>query len=75
MSSLRMTKISIIVEDEQGKQLAKVQSRKIKLSNYRLNEIEIAVEKFKREMLPELTRTLVERGQEEFTTEKKKRMG
>lgn len=75
MSSLRMTKISIIVEDEQGKQLAKVQSRKIKLSNYRLNEIEIAVEKFKREMLPDLTRALVERGQEEFTTEKKKRMG
>ena len=75
MSSLRMTKISIIVEDEKGKQLAKVQSRKSKLSNYRLNEIEIAVEKFKREMLPDLTRALVERGQEEFTTEKKKRMG
>jgi hypothetical protein len=59
-----MTKISIIIEDEQGKQLAKVQSKKINLESYRLNEIEIAVEKFKIEMLPKLTRALVERGQE-----------
>ena len=56
-----MTQISIIIEDDQGKQLAKVQSRKIKLKSYRLNEIEIAVENFRKEMLPKLTRALVEK--------------
>jgi hypothetical protein len=70
-----MVKIEIILKDEQEKRLRQLPSREIEVGSYRLDEIEKSVEKLRREMLPELTRYLVEEGQREFTEEKKKRMG
>ncbi len=70
-----MVKIEIILKDEQGKRLKQLPSREIEVGSYHLDEIEKSVEKLRREMLPELTRYLLEEGQREFTEEKKKRMG
>ena len=70
-----MVKIEIILKDEQGKKMRQLGSREIEVGSYRLDEIEKSVEKLRTEMLPELTRYLVEEGQREFTEEKKKRMG
>ena len=70
-----MGKIEIILKDEQGKKMRQLQPKEIEVGSYHLDEIEKSVEKLRREMLPELTRYLVEEGQREFTKEKKKRMG
>ncbi len=70
-----MVKIEIILKDEQGKRLKQLPSREIEVGSYHLDEIEKSVEKLRREMLPELTRHLIEEGQRQFTEEKKKRMG
>ncbi len=70
-----MVKIEIILKDEQGNRLRQLPSREIEVGSYRLDEIEKSVEKLRREMLPDLTRYLLEEGQREFTEEKKKRVG
>ena len=70
-----MVKIEITLKDEQGKKLKQLPSKEIEIGNYHLDEIEKAVEKLRKEMLPELTRYLVEEGQRQFTEEKKKKVG
>lgn len=69
-----MVKIEITLKDEQGKKLRQLPSKEIEIGSYHLDEIEKSVEKLRKEMLPELTRYLVEEGQRQFTEEKKKRM-
>jgi hypothetical protein len=70
-----MVKLEIILKDEQGNRLKQLRSREIEVGSYHLDEIEKSVEKLRKEMLPELTRHLLEEGQRQFTEEKKKRMG
>ena len=67
-----MVKIKITLEDEQGKQLSQLESFNFELGNQRLDEIETAVEKFKKKMLPDLSKELLSQAQREFTLEKKK---
>ncbi len=67
-----MVKIKITLEDEQGKQLSQLESFNLELGNQRLDEIETAVEKFKKKMLPDLSKELLSQAQREFTQEKKK---
>lgn len=69
-----MVKIEITIKDEQGKKLKQLPLKEIKIESYRLDEIEKSVEKLRKEMLPELTRCLLEEGQRQFTEEKKKRV-
>ena len=70
-----MVKIEITLKDEQGKKLGQLPSKEIEIGSYHLDEIEKSVEKLRKEMLPELTRYLVEEGQRQFTEEKKKKVG
>ena len=67
-----MVKIKITLEDEQGKQLSQLESFNLELGNQRLDEIETAVEKFKKKMLPDLSKELLSQAQRQFTLEKKK---
>ena len=67
-----MVKIKITLEDEQGKQLSQLESFNLELGNQRLDKIETAVEKFKKKMLPDLSKELLRQAQREFTLEKKK---
>ncbi len=67
-----MVKIKITLEDEQGKQLSQLESFNLELGNQRLDEIETAVEKFKKKMLPDLSKELLSQAQREFIQEKKK---
>ncbi len=67
-----MVKIKITLEDEQGKQLSQLESFNLELGNQRLSEIETAVEKFKKKMLPDLSKELLSQAQRQFTLEKKK---
>ena len=67
-----MVKIKITLEDEQGKQLSQLQSLDLELGTQSLDEIETAVEKFKRKMLPELSKELLIKAQREFNQEKKR---
>ena len=70
-----MVKIEITIKDEQGKQLSQLQSIDLELGTSRLDEIETAVEKLKRKMLPELSSELLKQAQREFTQEKKRLRG
>ena len=67
-----MVKIKITLEDEQGKQLSQLESFHLELGNQRLDEIETAVEKFKKKILPDLSKELLSQAQREFIQEKKK---
>ncbi len=67
-----MVKIKITLEDEQGKQLSQLESFNLELGNQRLDEIETAVEKFKKKMLPDLSKELLSQAQRQFNLEKKK---
>ncbi len=67
-----MVKIKITLEDEQGKQLSQLESFNLELGNQQLSEIETAVEKFKKKMLPDLSKELLSQAQREFIQEKKK---
>ncbi len=69
-----MVKIEIMLKDEQGKQLSQLQSIDLELGTQSLYEIETAVEKLRKKMLPELSKQLLRQAQREFTQEKKKRM-
>ena len=67
-----MATIEIIIKDEQGKELTRLQSIDLELGSQSLDEIEIAVEKLKQKMLPEISSELMSQAQREFTKEKKK---
>jgi predicted translin family RNA/ssDNA-binding protein len=67
-----MVKITIIISDEKGQQMEPLKSREFEAGSYRLDQIERLVEELKKEMLPELTKSLLEKGQREFTEDKKK---
>ena len=67
-----MVRIRVLIEDQEGNQLSCSQSRDLELGNQTLSEIEIAVEKFKQKMLPEISSQLLAPAQTEFTQEKKK---
>ena len=67
-----MAKVEIIIKDEQGEELARLQSMDLELGSQSLAEIEKAVEKLKQKMLPEISSELLSRAQREFTEEQKK---
>ena len=67
-----MAKIEIIIKDEQGKELTRLQSINLELGSQSLDEIEKAVEKLKQKMLPEISSELLSQAQREFTEDKKK---
>ena len=67
-----MAKIEIIIKDELGKELTRLQSMDLELGSQSLDEIETAVEKLKQKMLPEISSELMSQAQREFTKEKKK---
>ena len=68
-----MIKIEITLKDEQGKQVAQLESLDLELGARTIDEIERGVEKFKQKMLPEISKELMLQAQREFTQEKKKR--
>ena len=65
-------KIEIIIKDEFGEELTRLQSRDLELGSQSLDEIETAVEKLKQKILPEISSELLSQAQREFTKEKKK---
>ena len=67
-----MATIEIIIKDEQGKELTRLQSIDLELGSQSLDEIEIAVEKLKQKMLPEISSELLNKAQREFTPREKK---
>ena len=67
-----MAKIEIIIKDEQGKELTRLQSINLELGSQSLDEIETAVEKLKQKMLPEISSELLKKVQREFNQEKKR---
>ncbi len=67
-----MATIEIIIKDEQGKELTRLQSIDLELGSQSLDEIEIAVEKLKQKMLPKISSELLVKAQREFNQEKKK---
>ena len=66
-----MVKIEITLKDEQGNPISQLESLELELGNKTIDEIEQAVEKFKKKMLPELSKELMIQAQNEFTQEKK----
>ncbi len=67
-----MVRIKILLENEQGEQLSKVKSLDLELGNKTIYEIEREVEKFKKKMLPEISKELLIQSQRDFNKEKKK---
>ena len=67
-----MVKIKILLENEQGEQLSNVKSLDLELGNKTIYEIEREVEKFKKKMLPEISKELLIQSQRDFNKEKKK---
>ena len=67
-----MAKVEIIIKDEEGKEVTRLQSMDLELGSQSLAEIEKAVEKLKQKMLPEISSHLLTKAQREFTEEKKK---
>ena len=67
-----MAKVEIIIKDEEGKELTRLQSMDLELGSQSLAEIEKAVEKLKQKMLPEISSELLSKAQREFTEEQKK---
>ena len=67
-----MAKIEIIIKDEKGEELTRLQSMDLELGSHSLAEIETAVEKLKPKMLPEISSELLSKAQREFTEEKKR---
>ena len=67
-----MPKIEITIKDDEGKRISKVKSVDLELGNNTIYEIEREVEKFKQEMLPEISKELLLQSQKQFTEEEKK---
>ncbi len=67
-----MAKIEITIKDSLWKQLSQVKSLDLELGNKTIYEIEREIEKFKKKMLPEISKELLLQAQRDFTKEKKK---
>ena len=67
-----MPKIEITIKDDEGKRISKVKSVDLELGNNTIYEIEREVDKFKQEMLPEISKELLLQSQKQFTEEEKK---
>ena len=67
-----MAKIEIIIKDEKGEEITRLQSMDLELGSQSLAEIEKAVEKLKQKMLPEISSELWNKAQREFIEDKKK---
>jgi hypothetical protein len=67
-----MAQIEIIIKDDQGQEITRLQSVNLKLGSQSLNEIETAVEELKKKMLPEISSQLLSQAQRQFTEDKKK---
>ncbi len=67
-----MAKIEIIITDSRGEELTRLQSIDLELGSQSLDEIEAAVEKLKKKILPEISSELLSQAQREFTEDKKK---
>ena len=67
-----MAQIDIIIKDDQGQEITRLQSVNLELGSQSLNEIETAVEELKRKMLPEISSELLSQAQRQFTEDKKK---
>jgi hypothetical protein len=67
-----MVRIRVLIEDQEGKELTRLQSMDLELGNQSLAEIEKAVEKMKQKILPEISSELLSKAQREFTEEKKR---
>jgi len=70
-----MTQIEIIIKNDQGQEISRLQSLNLELGNQTINEIETAVEKLKQKILPEISKELLSEAQRKFTDNKKKRVG
>ena len=66
-----MVKIEITIKDEQGKPISHLESLDLELGNKTIYEIEQAVDKFKKKMLPDISKELMLQAQKEFTQDKK----
>ena len=62
-----MVKIEITLKDEQGKQLSQLESLDLKLGERTIYEIEREVEKFRKKMLPEISKELMLQAPRDFT--------
>ena len=67
-----MTQIDILIKDDQGQEITRLQSVNLELGSQSLNEIETAVEELKKKMLPEISSELLSQAQRQFTEDKKK---
>jgi hypothetical protein len=67
-----MAQIDIIIKDDQGQEITRLQSVNLELGSQSLNEIETAVEELKKKMLPEISSELLSQAQRQFTEDKKK---
>ena len=68
-----MVKIKITIENDEGKTISKLKSEHLELGNKTMYEIEREVEKFKKQILPEISKQLMISSQKEFTAQEKKR--
>ena len=66
-----MVKIEITIKDEQGKPISRLESLDLELGDKTIYEIEQAVEKIKKKMLPNISKELMIQAQKEFTQDKK----
>ena len=67
-----MAQIDIIIKDDQGQEITRLQPVNLELGSQSLNEIETAVEELKKKMLPEISSELLSQAQRQFTEDKKK---
>ena len=67
-----MAQIDIIIKDDQGQEITRLQSVNLELGSQSLNEIETAGEELKKKMLPEISSELLSQAQRQFTEDKKK---
>lgn len=65
-----MVKVKITIEDEAGNQIGAPQTYALEIGNGTLTEIETAVEKLKRNSLPEIEHQLLAHDQAELVKKK-----
>jgi len=64
-------KIEVIIRDEQGKVIGQMAPQPMNLGNQSLDEIEGALEDWRRRALPEIEARLLSAAQSQFVLEKK----
>lgn len=67
-------KVKLEIQDESGNILSELAPYWMELGSQRLDEIEGAVENWRREVLPEIEADLLQSAQRQFTQEAKKTM-